>query len=114
MHKWMVAGVALLMTAGAQAAELEISHCEYPDQPTVPDGAQASESEMGQAGADVREYVAGIQSSLQCLSEVEKSLGEEITEEQQAELIAIYNAGVDQMNAVAEKYNEEVRAYKEQ
>jgi hypothetical protein len=103
----------LLATAAARAAELDVSHCRFPEVPAVPDGTQANEAEMGQAGGAVREFVAGIQTSLQCLTDVEKSLGDEITDEQQAQLVAIYNNGVDQMNAVAGQYNAAVRAYKE-
>ena len=114
MRKWIVAAMALVAAGAAGAAELEISHCRFPEAPTVPDGTEASEVEMGQAGADVREFVAGIQSSLECLTAAEKSMGEKITEEQQAQILVIYNHGVDEMNAVAEKYNEQVRVFKEQ
>ena len=112
MHKWMLAASFLLAAALARGAELDVSHCRFPEPPSIPDGATASESEMGQAGADVRDFVADIQSSLECLTDTEQSMGEEISEEQQAQLVAIYNNGVDQMNAVAAKYNEQVRAYK--
>lgn len=120
------AGLALTVavTAGAaeqatgqapqQAADLDISHCSYPEPPAVPDGATATEAEMGQAGADVRQFVAHIESSLQCLMGVEESLGDDITEEQQATLVAIYNSGVDQMNDVVEQYNTQVRAFQDQ
>lgn len=107
----LAAGV--LAGGGARAAELEISHCRFPEVPTVPDGAEASESEMGQAGAEVREYVSGVQSSLECLSAAETAMGDEMSAEQQAQVVAIYNQGVDQMNAVAQRYNDQVRAFKE-
>lgn len=102
-----------LAAGGVSAAELEISHCRFPEAPVVPEGADASESEMGQAGAQVREYVAAIQSSLECLTAAETAMGDEITEEQQAQLVTVYNMGVDQMNAVAQRYNEQVREFKE-
>ncbi|MEQ8858089.1 MAG: hypothetical protein RIC56_05535 [Pseudomonadales bacterium] len=108
-----VLAVGVLAGGGVRAAELEIAHCRFPEAPVVPDGADASESEMGQAGAEVREYVSGVQSSLECLSAAETAMGDEITEEQQAQVVAIYNQGVDQMNAVAQRYNEQVRAFKE-
>ncbi|MDZ7668233.1 MAG: hypothetical protein U5Q16_02020 [Gammaproteobacteria bacterium] len=104
---------ALLLAGAAQAAEMDISHCKFPEPPVVPEGAEATETEMGEAGVAVREFVSGIQSSLECLTAVETSLGEEITEEQQAELVAVYNNGVDQMQSVAENYNAQVRAFKD-
>lgn len=115
MRRWMVAAVAAGAVSWAglgHGAELEIEQCSFPQAPAVPDGATATEAEMGQAGAEVREFVAAIQSSLECLGEAEKSLGDEITEEQQAELVTVYNSGVDQMNAVANEYNEQVKVFK--
>lgn len=114
MRSSMVVLAALALAGVVQAAELEISHCKFPAPPTVPEGSAATEAEMGEAGAAVREFVAGVQSSLACLTEAEKSMGAEITEEQQAQLVTIYNNGVDQMNAVAQNYNEQVRAFKAQ
>lgn len=112
MRNVLIAAAALLAAGALQAAELELSQCAFPEAPSVPDGSTASEAELGQAGADVRDYVAGVQSSLECLTSLEDSLGEEITEEQQAQLVTLYNAGVDEMNSVAENYNEQVRAFK--
>lgn len=117
MRRSLIAAMAIpfsvLLLAGiAQAAEMDISHCKFPDAPEVPNGAEATETELGEAGVAVREFVSEIQSSLECLTAVETSMGEEITEEQQAELVAIYNNGVDQMQAVAENYNAQVRAFK--
>ncbi len=137
MSKCVVAVTALLMAAVAfpaaaagadvakkggadQAAQQQMTKemtqkmakCKYPEPPKVPDGATASEAAMGQAGAQVRDYVAGVQSSLQCLSEVEKSMGDDITDDQEATIVAVYNNGVDQMNAIAQEYNKQVRAFK--
>lgn len=118
MRNWLMAATvaaAASVAAGSAWAEIEgvdLSHCEFPEAPTVPDGNNATEAQMGQAGADVRAFVAEVQTSLKCLAEVEESMGEEITEEQQHELVVIYNNGVDQMNAVAQDYNEQVKVYK--
>ncbi len=90
----------------------QMSKCKYPDPPKMPDGSKATESEMGQAGADVRDYIAGVQSSLQCLSAIEKSLGDNITKDEEKTLVGTYNKGVDQMNTVADEYNKQVRAFK--
>jgi hypothetical protein len=110
----VIAAAALLVYAGAlSATEMDLDRCDFPGVPSVPDGATASEEALGRAGTEVREFVAGIQSALECLTEVEKSLGDEITVAQQAELVGRYNSGVDQMNAVATAYNAAVRAYRE-
>lgn len=114
MRKVMVLAMGLLTAGMLQAAELDIAHCKFPEPPTVPDGDAASEAEMGEAGAAVREFVSAVQTSLECLRAAEASLGDEITDEQQAQIVAVYNNGVDQMNAVAESYNEQVRLFKAQ
>jgi hypothetical protein len=113
MRREVLIGSLLLALAGAAgAAEMDVSQCSMPEPPVVPDGQTASETEMGQAGAEVRDYLAGVQTSLECLAQVEASMGDEITEEQSGQLVALYNAGIDQMEAVAGNYNEQVREYK--
>jgi hypothetical protein len=111
MRKLLLAGGLSMLVGLAGAAELEIDHCQFPEAPTVPDGETATEEEMSQAGVNVREYVGAVQSSLECLAAAEQSIKDEITEDQQAELVGLYNTGVDQMNAVADEYNEQVREY---
>jgi hypothetical protein len=106
-------GVGALLVGSVHAAELDMSNCVFPEQPEVPSGATASEQEMADAGQAVRAYVAETQGALECLETVEAGLGEEITSDQQAEMVSTYNQGVDGMSAVAESYNAAVRAFKE-
>jgi hypothetical protein len=113
MRALIAAGVVLVWAGALSAAQMNLDDCRFPDVPSVPDGATASEEAMGRAGAEVRAFVAEIQGALECLTEVEKSLGNAITDEQQAELVGRYNGAVDQMNAVANAYNAAVRAYRE-
>lgn len=108
----------MLMTLGllmcALGAQAEMGDCEAPGMaPDVPDGAEAAESELAEASGAVRAYVASTQDYLACLEEHEASLGEEITEEVQAEIVATYNAAVEAMQAVAENFNEQVRRFRE-
>jgi hypothetical protein len=105
--------LVLAFAGGGHAAEMELSGCEFPDAPIVPDGATASEAELGEVGAKVHEFVANGQSALECLLEVETSMGADITKDQRATIIATHDAGVDRLKAVAQRYNEEVRAYRE-
>jgi hypothetical protein len=112
MRELLFGGLLLVLAGTAGAAELDVSRCKMPEPPAVPDGQTASEAEMGEASTDVREYIVGVQSSLECLAQVEQSMGEEISEEQSGVLVTLYNAGVDQMEAVAENYNAQVREFK--
>ena len=110
-----LAGLALtisFMAVNLHAADPDMSACTFPDAPQVPDGASASEEEMGTASAAIRAYVGDTQTALDCLSEAEESLGEEITAEQKAQFVTAYNGGVDEMTALVESFNEQIRAYK--
>jgi len=112
MSKVWLAGALLSLAGITHAAELDVSHCSFPEIPVVPDGGTASEAEMGQAGAEVRDFVAATQGALECLAVAEAEMQEQLSEEQQAELVALYNTGVDQMTAVAENYNQQVREFR--
>lgn len=106
--------MALGLLVGALGAQAEMGDCEVPGMaPEVPDGAQASESALAEASGEVRGFVGRTQDYLACLEEHEAGLGEEITEEVQAELVGAYNTAVEAMQAVAENFNEQVRRFRE-
>ncbi len=109
-----VVGLLLSMTAsvGAQEEALDLSTCAFPDAPNVPDGNTASSAEMGDTGAAVRAFVTEGQDQLKCLEKMQAGLGEEITDTQRLQITDTYNAGVDQLNAVAGAYNEAVRSFR--
>lgn len=98
------AAAGVLQTAGAA--------CTYPPEVSVPDGKSATETEMKAANAAVKEYMATVESYLDCLDEEEKALGETVTEEQKNVHTQRHNAAVDALNTVAQRYNEQVLAYK--
>lgn len=97
--------------ARAAAAELAES-CTRPQEPTIPDGASADQDSMATAGSDVRAFVSDTQDYLKCIEQKEQGYGEEITEAQQAVINAIYNAGVDAMQAAADEFNTQLDAYR--
>lgn len=111
MRRLLIASALLLLVGKVGAAELDIDDCAFPERPGVPDGESATEAQMTQAGVDVRAYVAQVQGALECLAAAERDIQDEITEEQQAQLVGLYNTKVDEMNAVAEEYNTQVREY---
>ncbi len=106
---------ALLASTAASisvATEVDLSACEFAEQPVIVDGTKASKEEMTESASQVRNYIGAMQDSLACLEQVEKDLGEKITAEQKVEVTDAYNTGVDKLNAVANNYNEQVRAFK--
>lgn len=111
--RWSILVAMLLGGAmSSHGAELDLSECQFPQAPMIPDGVTATEEELGVAGGAVREYVADGNAALECLQHVETSMGSKITEEQRGTIVTRYNTVVDEMNAVAERYNAQVRAYK--
>jgi len=107
----VVGGLLLVGALGAQALE----NCDPPSAtPEIPDGAIAEEAAMAEAGTEVRDFVAQTQDYLACLEARESELGAEITEEQRADIIGVYNNAVETMQAVADDFNEQVARYREQ
>jgi hypothetical protein len=104
---------AFCFAQAAAAAEIDLSTCSYGEPPAIPQGDVASEQQMAEAGTAVRAFVGEIQDALACLEKAEKTLGEEITPEQRAEVTQRYNAGVDLLNATATNYNQQVQAFKD-
>lgn len=109
---WILGGMLLFGTLGAQAFTGE---CDPPgDSPQVPDGSAADESQMAESGQQVRGFVESTQAYLSCLEARESEVTEDMTDEQRAEIVQVYNAAVEEMQAVADNFNEQVRQYHEQ
>lgn len=102
--------LAVVVTVWAATALAE-RDCTRPSAPLIPDGAGASESQLVTTQGQVKEYVAQGQFYLKCLKAKEVQLGEDITEEQQNKLLAMYNEVVDEMKATSQEFNQSVRDY---
>jgi len=88
MRTWIIV-LGMLVASAASAAESR--DCSAPEKPELPDGENASQEEMVQAGEAVRTYVEASRARLKCLEQKEAELGEEITDEQKALSNQIYN-----------------------
>lgn len=94
--------------------------CDYPERADVPDGSTATKEEMLAGQTAVKEYMTAMETYLACIEKAEKDTVAsmpDITEEElatrDAALTKKYNAAVQEMELVAARFNEEVRAYKE-
>ncbi len=67
---------------------------------------------MVAASSAVKEYMARVDEYLACLDKEEADLGEAVTEEQKQIHTSRHNAAVDALNAVAARYNDQVKEYK--
>ena len=106
MWQILLAPVAALMFSSLHA------ECAIPEPVSVPDGKTATEEEMLAGKAKVDQYMDNMYAYLDCLEAEEAALGEELTDEQRAMSVQLYNAGVDALEQMAAQFNAEVRAYK--
>ena len=90
--------------------------CEYPARIEVPDGKTATEDNMIAGQQAVKGYISAMEEYLDCIDKETESLvsdGDEKAEkEQRAILVSKHNAAVDEMETIADAFNEQVRAYK--
>lgn len=113
--------VSILAAALALAAAGSVhAACTYPKSPeTLPDGTVASKDEMLAGKKLVQQYNTEMTAYLECLKlEYDTQLTSDaatLTPEQKAELekrhTQKHNAAVDELEAVAARFNEQIRAY---
>ena len=101
MHKFImtaVLGVAFAFSTPAAAA------CEYPADVALPDGATATE---------VKKYIADMDAYMACLDAEQTALPvEQQTPEAKALHVKRHNAAVDAEEAIAGRFNDQVKAFK--
>jgi len=86
--------------------------CKYPRQPEIPNGRTASEADLIAAQKSMKAYLAEGNDYIACITKIEKSWGEDESDEQRAIIVLFNNKVVDDMQAVADLFNSAVRAYK--
>ena len=110
----MALGAALL--SGAAYAD-----CTYPPAPAkLPDGASASLEEMVAGQKSVKDYDKAIKDYVDCIDkEVADKIsagGDKLKPEQKADMQKVeaqkHNAAIDQLQSVADRFNEQVKVYK--
>jgi opacity protein-like surface antigen len=111
----------ILVIAAASLSTAAFADCTYPRAPTkVPDGNVAQREEMLAAKKQVDLYNGEMTTYLNCLktdydASVAK-LGSKATEDQKKQMAAMYtqknDAAVDELQSVASRMNEQIRAFK--
>jgi hypothetical protein len=110
------------ITAAVALAGPVYADCTYPPPPAkLPDGATATMEQMMEAKKAVTQYNKDINAYVACIKlEHETAVtnaGDKITPEQKAEMekmaVQKNNAAVDQLQSVADRFNEQVRIYKQ-
>ena len=112
--------VAIALTA-ALSAGTAYAECPYPPAPAnLPDGRTATLEEMVAGQKLVKEYDAAIKSYVDCIDkELEESIakgGDSLKPQQKTDMQKVeaqkHNAAIDQLQSVADRFNEQVKAYK--
>jgi hypothetical protein len=110
---------ALVLGCGLAAAQAHAA-CDYPVAPgKFPDGTMASKEEMLDAKKLVVKYNADMETYLTCInSEYEAKVGAQsnVTADQKSEMDRVQkqkqDAAVEEVSAVTERFNEQLRAWK--
>jgi hypothetical protein len=110
---------ALILAGGLAAAQAQAA-CDYPVAPgKFPDGGQASKEEMLAAKKLVVKYNTDMETYLGCIkSEFDAKVAAETsaTADQKAEMQKVqdqkHNAAVEEVTAVTDRFNEQLRAWK--
>jgi len=103
------------------AAAPVYADCTYPAVPgKLPDGATATLDEMLAGQKTVKEYDAAIKAYVDCIDkELDQkiaSAGDQLKPEQKADMQKVeaqkHNAAIDQLQGVADRFNEQVKVFK--
>lgn len=98
----------LALLAGSAFAVPAVSGCSLPPAPNkVPDGTSASEQEMVVAMQTLKRYNTDVNNYVKCL-EFEATQNRLSRDEQARQ----HNSAIDGLQAVAAKFNEQVRLFK--
>ena len=92
--------------------QLAFAECSKPTAPTLPDGSTSDLETMVEGQKAVKAYVAETEAYLACLTEEGEAAAETETTEQQLARVEMHNKAVDEMEAIAGEFNEEIREYK--
>ena len=112
---------ALLPIAFAAATAAAYADCPYPQAPTkIPDGATATLEEMVAGQKAVGAYQKAINDYTACIDkELDDAIakgGDKLKPAQKADMQRVeaqkHNAAVDQLQAIADRFNEQVKVYK--
>jgi hypothetical protein len=102
----LIAGVTAFIGLPAFA------ECDYPQEVVIPNGETATSEDMLGGQTLVKQYMAEMEAYLECLDQEEVTIPENQTPEAKQLHVQRHNAAIDQMETVAAKFNEQIRAYK--
>ena len=100
--------------AAASLLAMPALACDNPPLVLVPDGETATMEELVAVQSEVQTYMAAMEEYIGCVdAELEASGGEDSPALYQSLMVLRHNQGVEEMEVIAEAFNEQVRAYRE-
>ncbi len=111
-RKLLTIGAAFAFALGAATAQAE---CAFPKPPaTIPDGKTASEAEMIAAMNEFKAYNESVTAFGACLEEETKAKAAGTAQLMQLKTMQTkkHNAAIDELQAKAKLFNEQVRVFK--
>jgi hypothetical protein len=112
---------SVLAATAALSAAAAYADCPYPSAPDkLPDGASATLQEMLAGQKAVADYNKAINDYVACIDkELDEAIvkaGDKLKPEQKADMQRVeaqkHNAAIDQLQSVADRFNEQVKVYK--
>jgi len=112
--------ITALILAGGLAAAQAHAACNYPVAPgKFPDGNQASKDEMLAAKGQVVQYNKDMETYMTCIQgeyDAKVAAETQATPDQKAEMARVqdqkHNAAVQELQSVADRFNEQLRVWK--
>jgi len=87
--------------------------CDYPALVAVPEGSSATIDQMVAAQQSVRTYMEAMDVYLTCVNDELAAAGDDAPEEFKAIMVSRHNAAVEEMEAIAASFNEQIAAFRE-
>ncbi|HEY8520364.1 MAG TPA: hypothetical protein VIN61_09800 [Gammaproteobacteria bacterium] len=109
MRRLLSCWVAALASVAACTAVA----CDNPTMVAIPDGKTATKDQLLAAQAEVKTYMAAMEQYLACLNEELEAAGDDAPAEFKSLMVTRHNTAVSEMEAVAQAFNEQVRAFRE-
>jgi hypothetical protein len=112
----------VIALTAALSAGTAYADCPYPTAPaSLPDGRTATLDEMVAGQKAVKDYDTAIKSYVDCIDkELDASIakqGDQLKPQQKADMQKVeaqkHNAAIDQLQSVADRFNEQVKIYKQ-
>jgi hypothetical protein len=113
--------LSVLAATAALSAGAAYADCPYPSSPDkLPDGASATLQDMLAGQKAVADYNKAINDYVACIDkELDEAIikaGDKLKPEQKADMQRVeaqkHNAAIDQLQSVADRFNEQVKVYK--